>query len=182
MTLRTTTSPIKKRGFTLVELLVVIAVMAILASIVVPVTIHYIDDAQQAADTVYTQDVAAWATSVIIDLRARQGSDSVGSENDSVGDNVESAIEVTPANVCREIVRLYGDQFHYALGYYSSGSTDFDDPGLGDDLVFIDAPEGFDKTTGDFIAIALTSGTLTVYHFKGGSEVTSQRVTRVIPG
>ena len=83
MTLRTTTSPIKKRGFTLVELLVVIAVMAILASIVVPVTIHYIDDAQQAADTVYTQDVAAWATSVIIDLRARQGSDSVGSEADS---------------------------------------------------------------------------------------------------
>ena len=171
MTLRTTTSPIKKRGFTLVELLVVIAVMAILASIVVPVTIHYIDDAQQAADTVYTQDVAAWATSVIIDLRARQGSDSVGSENDSVGDNVESAIEVTPANVCREIVRLYGDQFPYALGYYSSGSINFDDPGL-EGLVFIDAPEGFDKTTGDF----------TVYHFKGGSEVTSQRVTRVIPG
>ena len=181
MTLRTTTSPIKKRGFTLVELLVVIAVMAILASIVVPVTIHYIDDAQQAADTVYTQDVAAWATSVIIDLRARQGSDNVGSENDSVGDNVESAIEVTPANVCREIVRLYGDQFPYALGYYSSGSINFDNPGL-EGLVFIDAPEGFDKTTGDFIAIALTSGTLTVYHFKGGSEVTSQRVTRVIPG
>ena len=179
MTLRTTTSPIKKRGFTLVELLVVIAVMAILASIVVPVTIHYIDDAQQAADTVYTQDVAAWATSVIIDLRARQGSDSVGSENDSVGDNVESAIEVTPANVCREIVRLYGDQFPYALGYYSSGSINFDNPGL-EGLVFIDSPEGFDKTTGDFIAIALTSGTLTVSRIADLLEITEKDVVRAL--
>ena len=46
------------------------------------------------------------------------------------------------------------------------------------------------KANGEYVKVYLLllrhltepSGTLTVYHFKGGSEVTSQRVTRVIPG
>ena len=44
--------------------------MAILAGIVVPTTIHFIDDAQQAANTVYAEDVASWAVSIVLDIRS----------------------------------------------------------------------------------------------------------------
>ena len=182
MTLRTTTSPIKKRGFTLVELLVVIAVMAILASIVVPVTIHYIDDAQQAADTVYTQDVAAWATSVIIDLRARQGlrqrrqRERLRRRQRRVRhrSHPRQRLPRDSPPLRRPVPlrpRLLQQRFHQ-----------FRRPRPRRPRVHRRS-EGFDKTTGDFIAIALT---LRHPHrpttSKAGQRFTSQRVTRVIPG
>lgn len=50
---------ISKKGFSLVELIVVIAIMAILAAIIVPVTLNKIDDADRASvlteiDAVYS--------------------------------------------------------------------------------------------------------------------------------
>ena len=41
----------KKKGFTLVELIVVIAILAILAAILIPIVSGYISDAQAATDT-----------------------------------------------------------------------------------------------------------------------------------
>ncbi|MDR3552127.1 MAG: type II secretion system protein [Clostridia bacterium] len=64
----------KKRGFTLIELIVVIAILAILASILIPSMVTYIGNAKTsvaqadartaytAVQAVYSQDVAAAAT------------------------------------------------------------------------------------------------------------------------
>ena len=69
--MRTFAASKAKRGFTLVELIAAMAILAIIAAIVVPVTLHYIDDTQEVADETYTADVAKWADSCVRSLRNR---------------------------------------------------------------------------------------------------------------
>ena len=171
MTIRKTTSHLRKKGFTLVELLVVIAIMAILAGIVVPTTIHFIDDAQQAANTVYAEDVASWAVSVILDIRSGGHEINIAPDGSATGSTDGNIQIVTPTaeTVCNELIRLYGDDMPYPFAYYAFPSL-----------------EGDAAKPSDYIAIAVTGTnassptTVIVKVFEGGTE--SQSATRLIPG
>ena len=182
MTIRKTTSHLRKKGFTLVELLVVIAIMAILAGIVVPTTIHFIDDAQQAANTVYAEDVASWAVSIVLDIRSGGHEIDINPDGSTTGPTDGNIQIVTPTaeTVCNELIRLYGDDMPYPFAYYASMNGT--EPGS---ITFPSLGEGATPPS-DYIAIAVTGtnanspSTITVKVFEGGTE--AQSATRLIPG
>ena len=146
-----------KKGFTLVELIVVIAIMGILASIVVPVTLHYIDDAQKSVDTVYTQDVAKWAGDCINDLMQRQ----------------DPTRPVNSKNVAEEVKARYGNEFPYAIGYVNAGEISSPEAPVFNAVNNVDGAQ-------DYIVIYIDGSLLCVYMVKGGEEVSTQRVVRTI--
>ena len=161
MTIRKTTSHLRKKGFTLVE-----------------------DDAQQAANTVYAEDVASWAVSVILDIRSGGHEIDInpdGSANGSTDGNIQ-IVTPTAETVCNELIRLYGDDMPYPFAYYGGTGDAMPDP----DTIMFPSLEGGAAKPSDYIAIAVTGtnanspSTVIVKVFEGGTE--SQSATRLIPG
>lgn len=145
-----------KRGFTLAELLTVIAIMAILASIVAPVTLQYISQTQDRADEVYTSDIAKMADNCAISLNSR-------------------GILVDSQSVCNELKALYGDDIPYEIGYIPTGEL----AGTEDNHSFANV-RGVEEGMTTFIVIYVDGSKLNVYMVKDGVEVPEQRQYRVI--
>lgn len=145
-----------RKGFTLAELLTVIAIMAILASIVAPVTLHYISQTQESADKVYTSDIAKMADNCAISLNSR-------------------GVIVDSQSVCAELKSLYGSDIPYEIGYIPTGEL----AGTEDSLSFANV-RGVTEGVNTFIAIYVNGSHLNVYMVKDGVEVTEQRQYRLI--
>lgn len=145
-----------KRGFTLAEMLTVVAILAILASIIAPVTLQYISQTQERADEVYTSDIAKMADNCAISLNSR-------------------GFLVDSQSVCNELKALYGDDIPYEIGYIPTGEL----AGTEDNHSFANV-KGVDEGMTTFIVIYVEGSKLNVYMVKDGVEVPEQRQYRVI--
>lgn len=145
--------------------------------------IYFIDDAQQSANTVYAEDVASWAVSVILDIRSGGHEIDINPDGSATGSTDDNIQIVTPTaeTVCNELIRLYGDDMPYPFAYYARMSATEPDQSF---IIFPSAGEG--ATPSDYIAIAVTGTnassptTVIVKVFEGGTE--AQSATRLIPG
>ena len=115
-----------RAGFTLVELIVVIAILAILAGVAIPVYSNYIQKANEAGDLQLLSAVnTAWAAACV-----GNGIDAATIENATL--NVDEAHRivgidtVVPSELQSELNRdflyYFGDNVNTALKYYSSAS------------------------------------------------------------
>lgn len=145
-----------KRGFTLAEMLTVIAIMAILASIVTPVTLQYIEQTREKADEVYTSDIAKMADSCVIALKNR-------------------SVPINSQTVSNELRSLYGGDIPYDIGYIPTGQI----IGGASSPSFENVAGVVEGSTAYFV-IYIEGSTLNVYLVKDGAEVTDQRQTRLI--
>lgn len=145
-----------KRGFTLAEMLTVVAILAILASIIAPVTLQYISQTQERADEVYTSDIAKMADSCVISLKNR-------------------SVPINSQTVSNELRALYGSDIPYEIGYIPTGQI----IGGASSPSFANVA-GVVEGSSSYIVIYIEGSTLNVYLVKDGAEVTDQRQTRLI--
>lgn len=69
-----------KKGFTLVEVIVVLVILAILAAILVPTMIGWINKSNEKKDTVIVNTMAKAATTAFTEIYAKYGSDLGGKQ------------------------------------------------------------------------------------------------------
>ena len=85
----------KNKGFTLVELIVVLVILAILAAILVPTLLGYIDKARSEKDFATAQSIRVATQAQIDELYGK-------------GDNEVSKADITTSDVKKEIFKLVG--------------------------------------------------------------------------
>lgn len=85
----------KNKGFTLVELIVVLVILAILAAILVPTLLGYIDKARSEKDFATAQSIRVATQAQIDELYGK-------------GDNDVSKTDITKDEVKKEIFKLVG--------------------------------------------------------------------------
>lgn len=128
------------------ELLTVIAIMAILASVAVPLTVNYISKTNETVDTAYAEDVAANVITIIASLNDKQE-------------------EITAANIVANIDPTYAGNIPYPIVATTMG------PDAATATAIASENPGLDGQ-GAFIAVYVndTEGILVVYMFKNGNE------------
>ena len=84
------------KGFSLVELIVVIAIMAILVGVAVPVYTSYIDKAESGVEAQYADELKRAVDTVIIDMKAGLSEVSGSTEETAV---IPVKVEITGATV-----------------------------------------------------------------------------------
>lgn len=85
----------KNKGFTLVELIVVLVILAILAAILVPTLLGYIDKARSEKDFATAQSIRVATQAQIDELYGK-------------GDNEVTKNDITTSEVKKEIFKLVG--------------------------------------------------------------------------
>ncbi len=89
------------KGFTLVELIVVLVILAILAAILVPTLMGYIDKARSEKDFDTAQSVRVAAQAIATEIYAKEGSvttDSFKGSGDNQGAYAKKALELVCGN------------------------------------------------------------------------------------
>jgi prepilin-type N-terminal cleavage/methylation domain-containing protein len=117
----------KNKGFTLVELIVVLVILAILAAILIPALIGYIDKAREKKDLAKARACYDAAQSVLIELYAKNGS--TLKENETIvpgktkGNNLDCEVIGTDfANEVLDLADLETEPYILLIGVGSNVS------------------------------------------------------------
>lgn len=105
----------KLKGFTLIELIVVIAIIGVLAAILVPTMLGYVKKSKRAADVSAAKDIHANAISIIVE------NDDYYDSFYSKGSNVSSSIPKTD--------EISGQDYDLVIAAYLDGAPQTDGSG-----------------------------------------------------
>ena len=113
-----------KKGFTLVELIVVLVILAILAALLIPALTGYIDKAKEKAIIAETRQVVVAAQTLGDEAYAKKSVGATiefGASKDVTLDKVATLAEVTPVDNIKTITWANGKISH--VQYVKGGKT-----------------------------------------------------------